>query len=298
VRVDPLASEPQYAEVLAREFNYLTAENDGDWYAVHPAPDVWNWDALDQIVDFAGAHGMHVKIGGLLWWLFLPDYVMALAPDELRAAAEEWVRTTVARYRGRVAVYDVVNEPFLGGTTLLSSVFLQKLGPGYIADALRWAREEDPDALLFLNDFGIEDLGPGSDTLYAFAQQLLADGVPLDGVGFEMHVGLTREPVHLRENIARFAALGLRVGVSELDVQIAHLPGDLPTRLVAQAATYGRIAAACAAEPGCFAVNTWGFTDKYSWIDTFFGPDDPLPLDELYRPKPAYFALRSALGGG
>jgi endo-1,4-beta-xylanase len=297
VRADALASDPQYGEVLAREFDYLIPESETNWLAVHPAPDVWNWGPVDQIVDFAEAHGMRVKIGALVWWLYFPDYVQSLTPAELRAALEERVRTMVARYRGRVAAYDVVNEAFLGGTSLFPSLFLQKLGPGYVADAFRWAREEDPDALLLLNDLGIEDLGSGSDAFHAFVQGLLADGVPLDGVGLQMHVGITPQPVHLRENIQRFADLGLQVTISELDVQIRNLPGDLATRLAGQGTTYHDVVAACVAVPGCFAVSTWGFTDKYSWIDTFFGADDPLPLDDFYRPKPAYFGLRNALGG-
>jgi len=299
VRAEVLPVDPAYGPILARDFDYVTPENEMKWGPIHPAPDVWNFGPADAIVDFAAAHGMRVKGHNLVWDLQLPSYVNAtLTPAELAAAMETHIRTLVGHYRGRVRAWDVVNEPLATfGASLKHSIFLDKLGTAYLADAFRWAHEADPDALLFVNEFGANGVNRKSDALYALVRDLLAQGVPIDGVGFQLHVGGFFGPLAptLRENLQRFADLGLLVNISEMDVQIAGLPGDVATRLAAQRDTYHDAVTACLAVPACDAITFWGFTDRYSWIDAFFGPDDPLPLDEQYVPKPAYFAVRDAL---
>jgi endo-1,4-beta-xylanase len=85
------------------------------------------------------------------------------------------------------------------------------------------------------------------------------------------------------------------VNVSEMDVRIRNVAGDLAARLAVQRGEYRDIVAVCVAEPACHAVTFWGFTDRYSWIDSFFGPDDPLLFDESYAPKPAFFGVQDAL---
>jgi GH35 family endo-1,4-beta-xylanase len=93
----------------------------------------------------------------------------------------------------------------------------------------------------------------------------------------------------------RLAALGLVVNISEMDVRIRNVPGDLAARLEVQRREYRDLVGLCTSEPACHAVTFWGFTDRYSWIDSFFGPDDPLPFDESYAAKPAFFGVQEAL---
>jgi GH35 family endo-1,4-beta-xylanase len=294
-------NEPEYTQTLAREFDYLTPENDLKWGLVHPQANTWSFDRADTLIDFAESHGMRVKGHALLWHQQLPSYVSSgMTAAQLGAAVDEHIATLVGRYRGRIAAWDVVNEAVRdNGTGLRPTVFLNTLGPGYIAEAFRRAHEADPEAQLIYNDYGAETINPKSNFIYAMVQDLLQQGVPIHGVGLQAHLSAgfvnPTTTASIQANIQRFADLGLRVNLSEMDLRISPLPGDLASRLAVQRQAYHDVVAACLAVSGCDAVTFWGFTDKYSWIDSFFGPDDPLLFDELYAPKPAYSGVAEAL---
>jgi GH35 family endo-1,4-beta-xylanase len=175
-------------------------------------------------------------------------------------------------------------------------VFRQKLGDQYIADAFRLARQADPQALLFYNDYGGEGLNQKSDRIYDLVQGLRAQGVPIDGVGLQMHISATSPPgdADIAANMSRLASLGLLVNISEMDIRIRDLPGALQARLEVQKSQYHAIVGVCVAEPRCDAVTFWGFTDAHSWIDAQFGADDPLLFDEQYAAKPAFYGVLDA----
>ena len=222
----------------------------------------------------------------------------ALSPSELRAALADHIRTVAGRYRGRIAVWDVVNEAVAdGGSGLRETVFLQKLGDSYLDLAFEVAHEADPGALLTYNDYGAEGLGAKSDQVYALVRRLKERGVPIGGVGLQMHIAAQNRPPNadIAANLRRLAELGLVVNISEMDVRIKDVAGEQSTRLTVQRREYQEIVALCVAEPACQAVTFWGFTDRYSWIDSFFGPDDPLLFDEVYAAKPAFFGVQDAL---
>ena len=122
---------------------------------------------------------------------------------------------------------------------------------------------------------------------------LVARGVPIHGVGLQMHLraGDPPPPGRIRANMRRLAALGLRVEISEMDVQVRMLRSDRPARLAAQRRVYRDVVGACVAEPGCHAVTFWGVGDAHSWIDG----DAPLLFDESLAPKPAYFGVLDGL---
>ena len=197
------------------------------------------------------------------------------------------------RYRRDTRAWDVVNEAFAEDGTLRDTVFLRKLGPTYIADAFRWAREEDRRAVLYYNDFNIDTVNAKSNAVYELVRGVVEAGVPIDGVGFQMHLEAQTAPSteEIVANLMRFTDLGLRVNISELDVRIASAGGDLATRLAIERQVFHRAVAACVQVSGCESLTTWGFTDLDSWIDATFGPDDPLELDEQYRRKPAYYGM-------
>jgi endo-1,4-beta-xylanase len=222
--------------------------------------------------------------------------VSGLAPADLRAAFERHIRTVTDHFRGRVLAWDVVNEAVADdGSGLRNTVFRQKLGDGYIADAFRLAHEVDPGALLFYNDYGGEGSGTKSDRIYALVSGLVADGVPIHGVGLQMHVSANSRPsdATIAANMRRLAALGLLVNISEMDVKINALSGTQDARLAAQKAAFHDVVAVCVAEPRCHAVTFWGFTDAHTWISG----DAPLLFDAAYTPKPAYFGALDALAG-
>jgi hypothetical protein len=183
--------------------------------------------------------------------------------------------------------------------TLRQSLFLRKLGPGYIARAFAAARAADPDAVLLLNDYGTEDLNPKSDAQLALVADLLRQGVPIDGVGFQMHVNGAGPPAgwNVAANLARHTALGLTVEISEMDVRVAAYPGTFDERMAQQARVYHELVGACISTPACTTVTFWGFTDAHSWVDSFFGEDDPLLFDANYALKPAFHEVQAALLG-
>jgi GH35 family endo-1,4-beta-xylanase len=295
-----LRSDATYAAVFARHFDYVTAEYEMKWGQIERQRGQRSYDAADEIVAFAGARGFHVKGHALVWHGDSPAWLEGLSSSEARAALEDHVRTTVGRYRGRVAAWDVVNEAIADGAGgLRDTVYLRKLGAGYIAEAFRLARAADPDALLIYNDYSGEGLNRKSEEIYNLVRDLIRQGVPIGGVGLQAHLDAASRPSanDIAANIRRLAALGLLVNISEMDVRVARVPGDSQAKLEEQRRVYREVVAACVAEPRCDAVTFWGFTDRHSWIDQAFGPDDPLPFDDSYRAKPAYFGILDALRG-
>jgi endo-1,4-beta-xylanase len=291
-----LASEPVYAAAAARHFDYLTAEWEMKWDPVQKTPGVYDFSGGDALVAFAEAHGLQVKGHALIWHGATPKWVESLSPPELRIAFEDHIRTVAGHFRRHVRAWDVVNEaiddsqPGLRGT-----VFSRGLGSDYVADAFRSARKADPDAELIYNDYGGEGLNRKSNDIYNLVKDLKQRGL-VDGVGLQMHLSAASFPPasEIQTNIQRLADLGLQVNLSELDVRVRDVPGDQAAKLQKQRQVYKDVVAACVAVPRCEAVTLWGFTDAHSWIDSFFGADDPLPFDEQYRAKPAFFGLEDA----
>jgi endo-1,4-beta-xylanase len=300
VQASLLRGEPAYAAAVAHHFDYVTAEFEMKWGQIERQPGQRDYARADEIAAFAEARGMRIKGHALVWHGDSPAWLESLSPAEARIALDDHIRTTVGRYRGRIAAWDVVNEAIADDrSSLRDTVYLRKLGPTYIADAFRRAREADPDALLIYNDYGAEGRGRKSDDVYALVRDLRAQGVPIGGVGLQMHVDAASPPAaaDIAANMRRLAELGLSVNISEMDVRVARLPGTPASRLEDQRRVYHDVVAVCVAEPRCHAITFWGFTDRYSWIDQFYGPDDPLLFDEAYRAKPAYFGVRDALRG-
>lgn len=289
---------PEYAAVFARHFNYVTAEYEMKMNVIAQSREFNDFSAGDAIVSSALTNGMKVKGHALVWHGSVPGWVDALSPGELRTALQSYIRDVVTHYRGEVLAWDVVNEAVADdGSGLRDTVFRRKLGDGYIAEAFRLARQADSSALLFYNDYGGEGLNTKSNRIYELVSSLRAQGVPIDGVGLQMHITATNPPsaASISANMRRLADLGLLVNISEMDVRIRDVQGTLQARLDAQKAVYKSIVEVCVAEPRCDAVTFWGFTDAYSWIDRQFGPDDPLLFDEQYTPKPAFYGVMEAL---
>ena len=295
-----IGSEPEYAATLSRHFNYLTAEYQMKWDPIQRERGVFDFSGGDAIVAFAEAHGMRVKGHALVWHGATPSWVGTLSPRDLRDAVVNHIHMVAGHYRGHVAAWDVVNEAVAAdGSGLRDTVFSRGLGPDYIADAFYTAREADSQALLFYNEYDAEGKGTKSDRVYELVKGLKQRGVPIDGVGMQMHVDATSypQPAEIAANVQRLVALGLLVNISEMDVRIRTAAGTNAQRLDLQKRVFHDIVAVCAAEPRCHAVTFWGFTDKHSWIDSFFGADDPLLFDEGYRAKPAFFGVEDAFLG-
>ena len=169
-------------------------------------------------------------------------------------------------------------------------------GTAYIEQAFRWAHDADPNALLFYNEAEGEGLGHKSDAIYAMVKDFRSRGVPIDGVGLQLHIPrLDYDVAPVAANIQRLAKLGMQVQITELDVSLpVNSRGEAqPENLKRQAEIYRDVVRACIRNAGCTAIQTWGFTDKYSWIGSHShgARGAALPFDRAYKPKPAYDAI-------
>ena len=321
VMVRDMRRDPRYSPLLAREFNSVTPFVEMKWGTIHPAPDRYDFSQADDLVAFAVGHGMRVRGHALVYGQVVdppnPEYVtQATDPGALRKLMAAHIQTVARRYAGQVQSWDVVNEPLVPfgdprkGDGLAQHVFSRLLGPGYIAEALHLAREADPTAQLFLNEFGVLSAGPKQDRYFRLVEDLRAAGAPLDGVGFQGHVvpllgaaALTRGQVEA--TLRRFAALGVAVEIAELNAftrRLSHvltlgLSYDEEVELRRQAETYAAVVQGCLAVPACQGVTVWTFTDRYpTTVESLTHLDDiPLLFDNDYHPKPAAFALHDVL---
>jgi endo-1,4-beta-xylanase len=309
---DPLATDVAYTSTLAAQFNMLEAENAMKWGPLHPnppgSPNEYNFAAGDELVRFAQANGMWVRGHNLLWHSYNPTWLTSggYNSTQLYTILQNHITTVVNHYKGQVFAWDVVNEALDDNTgALRDSIWYNQpgiglTGTGYIEQAFRWAHAADPNALLFYNEYSIEDqycsnavsYGDGTKfpAMYAMVADFVARGVPINGVGFQMHIDIGGCPTSavLARHIQRITALGLAVHITEMDVKI---PDTSAASLQAQAQTYQRILNVCLQNPGCTAFQTWGFTDRHTWLPAGF----PLPFDSDYQPKPAFAALLNTL---
>ncbi|TML90546.1 MAG: endo-1,4-beta-xylanase [Actinobacteria bacterium] len=162
VRATALQQDDDFSDVLGHQYNALTPENELKWAVVHPQPDMYDFRAADIIVAFARRHHMVVHGHTLAWYSQNPDWLLRghFGRERLIAILRDHIATVVGRYRGRVSQWDVVNEAVDDGGGLRHNVWLDGIGPDYIALAFRFAHEADPSAKLFYNDYLIENPGP------------------------------------------------------------------------------------------------------------------------------------------
>ena len=310
--VEPsLLSEAAYAATLAREFNMIEAENVMKWGAIRPNRKTFNFGPGDRVVAFGRQHKMKVRGHTLLWSEYNPRWLVKgnFTPAELNAMLREHITRVIAHYRGRVFAWDVVNESFLADGSVEPSIWydspgigLKGKGTAYIEQAFRWAREADPDALLFYNDYDTEAINPKSDAVYEMVKNFKRRGVPIDGVGIQAHIFNLdlKELSSISANISRLVDLGVQVHITEMDVALpVDASGAVLDRsdLSKQAEVYGLVATACFQQPGCTAFMTWGFTDKHTWIPNYTKGKKGAPLlfDKNYAPKPAYAVVLDSL---
>jgi endo-1,4-beta-xylanase len=227
-------NEVAYASTLAREFNMLEPENDLKWAALRPDEKTLDFTQTDQAVGFAHVHGMKVRGHTLVWGWWNPAWLTdhPFTPQQFSALLYEHITVVMTHYRGQIFAWDVLNEAIDERGRLRSSLWYDKPGIGlaggstaYIEQVFRWAHAADPGALLFYNDGGGETLNAKSDAMYEMVKDFRKRGVPIDGVGLQMHIidDLNPDFAGIAANITRFTALGVQVHITELD-------GALPTK--------------------------------------------------------------------
>jgi endo-1,4-beta-xylanase len=302
-------AETDYSSILGTEFSQLQPENAMKFGPIHPRPDTdpqpYDFRGADALVAFAQAHSMAVRGHTLVWHNQVPEWVKKgnYSSSELAKILQDHIHTVVAHYASKVYAWDVVNEAFNDDGSMRHTLWYDQPGIGsgagskYIEQAFRWTRTADPKAKLFYNDYDAEEVNQKSDAIYAMAQDFKKRGVPLDGIGFQTHIRLKfDDPPRLAsfaKNMQRFADLGLELHITELDIR---LNDSAPASLAAEAKLYGEITTLCMQQPSCKLLQTWGFTDKHSWIPGFYkGQGWALLWDDKYQKKPAYSTAHVAL---
>lgn len=284
ITLDPLTDDAAYRKAFFSTFSSATPENELKWEVVEPRRGDFAFARGDAVIDAARAAGARVRGHPLVWDLQLPGWVGEADPDDLESILRTHVETLARRYRGRVAQWDVVNEPLDEDGSMTENVFFAAMGEGYIDLAFEAARRADPKAERFLNEISAER-GDKADALVALVRRLRGRGVPIDGVGIQNHTTARGFPT--RAELARLMRrlAPLKVEITEMDV-VVERPGQDP------APAWRAAAEACAAAPNCTGLSVWGVTDEFSWK----GPEQAATLfDTEGRAKPALDAVRSAL---
>jgi GH35 family endo-1,4-beta-xylanase len=215
-------------ENIVREYNSATAENDMKWDALEPKPNTFRFAQADKFIEFCRVHNLAVIGHNLCWHSQLPSWVSKPAPGEqtlskevLMARLKNHIQTVAAHYKGKVLGWDVVNEAINDGDgEYRKSVFLRVIGKEYLALAFKWAREADPDAELYYNDYNLDADDAKRARAIELVKYLREQGAPIDGIGMQGHYNLsTPTAAKIDETIKMFADLGLKVVITELDVE-------------------------------------------------------------------------------
>ena len=307
--------------LITREFNAITPENALKWERVHPELDRYDFEPVDQFVAFGEKHGMFIVGHTLVWhsqtprWVFQNAQGQPLTRDELLARMKEHITTVVGRYKGRVKGWDVVNEALNEDGTLRQSPWFRIIGPDYIEKAFQFAREADPAAELYYNDYNL-DYPAKRDGAVRLIQSLKERGIRIDGVGSQAHHKLTTPTVaQIDSSLRMLAATGVKVHITELDVDMlpqatrnatadvsvragpapaldpykTGLPDSLQQALAKRYEDVFRVY--LQHRDVVDRITFWGVADHDSWLNGWpvrGRTNYPLLFDRQNQPKPAY----------
>ncbi|TCC00145.1 1,4-beta-xylanase [Micromonospora zingiberis] len=278
-------NDSAYTTILNREFNQVTAENEMKIDALQPNQGQFNFGNGDRLVQHARSRGMQVRGHTLAWHSQQPGWMQNMSGTTLRNAMLNHVTQVATHYRGQIAWWDVVNEAFQDGSSgARRDSNLQRTGNDWIEAAFRAARQADPNAQLCYNDYNIDNWTDAkTQAVYRMVQDFKNRGVPIDCVGLQSHfTGGSNYPSNYRTTLSSFAALGVDVHITELDIRNA--PSD----------AYRNVVNDCLAVSRCKGITVWGIRDSDSWRSN----ESPLLFDGNGNKKAAYNAVLTALNSG
>ncbi|KAB2976106.1 1,4-beta-xylanase [Streptomyces sp. SS1-1] len=274
-----------YTSIANREFNSVTAENEMKIDATEPNRGQFNFSSADRVYNWAVQNGKQVRGHTLAWHSQQPGWMQSLSGSSLRQAMIDHINGVMNHYKGKIAQWDVVNEAFADGSSgARRDSNLQRTGNDWIEVAFRTARAADPSAKLCYNDYNVENWNwAKTQAMYNMVKDFKSRGVPIDCVGFQSHFN-SGSPYdsNFRTTLQNFAALGVDVAVTELDIQGAS------------SSTYAAVVNDCLAVSRCLGVTVWGVRDSDSWRSG----DTPLLFNNDGSKKAAYTAVLNALNGG
>ncbi len=304
------------AELILQQFNSITPENAMKMGPIHPEENRYSWKDADSIVNFAQRHALKVRGHNLCWhnqtpsWLFKDSYGNPVTKDVLLKRLKDHITTVVNRYKGKIYEWDVVNEAISDKKDeyLRNSMWLQICGEEYISKAFEYAHAADPDAILFYNDYN-EISAVKREKIYRLVKSLKDAGVPIHGVGLQGHWAINEPSAsQLDSTIKRFANLGLKVQITELDISIypkEHNARERRSEDENAAFTAEREQKQLTVYKMSFnifrkyknvitGVTFWNISDRHSWLDNFpvqNRKDYPLLFDKDLQPKKAYWEV-------
>ncbi|MBN1414658.1 MAG: endo-1,4-beta-xylanase [Bacteroidales bacterium] len=311
-------------DFVAKHFNSLTAENAMKWERIHPLPGKYEFRIADSTVAFTDRNGMFTVGHTLVWhqqtpkWVFEDSLGNALTRDALLARLKDHIFTVAGRYKGRVKGWDVVNEALDDDGSMRKTKWLEIIGDDYMHKAFEYAKEADPEAELYYNDYNIETPAK-RDSAVKLLRQLLADGVKIDGVGIQGHYHMDFPDLKdLDESIRQFGELGLKVMITELDINVLPRPENISGADISQNfelqkqlnpypeslpdSAQRQLAGRYADMFSIFVrhsdkvsrVTFWGVHDGQSWLNNWpvrGRTNYPLLFDRDYQAKPAFYSV-------
>lgn len=281
-------SDSQYTTIANREFNMVTAENEMKLDATEPNQNQFNFTNGDRIVSWARSNGKQVRGHTLAWHSQQPGWMQNMSGSALRSAMLNHVTQVATHYRGQIHSWDVVNEAFADGSSgARRDSNLQRTGNDWIEAAFRAARAADPNAKLCYNDYNTDNWSHAkTQAVYNMVRDFKSRGVPIDCVGFQAHFNSGNPvPSNYHTTLGNFAALGVDVQITELDIAGSG---------TSQAEQYRGIMQACLAVARCTGISVWGVRDSDSWR----AGDTPLLFDGNGNKKLAYNYTLDALNAG
>lgn len=296
----PRPFDSRYPAALAQTFRQIVPENEMKMQFVQPKQGMFDFKLADAMVAYAQARHMSVRGHTLIFGSDLPRW-MTIRGDWTRAslsgAMKHHIFTVMQHFRdnypGVVREWDVVNEAYDDNGNLSRNLLSRVIGSDYVELAFRYAREADPDALLYYNEFNADQANKRSAAVLSLAKDFVARGVPLNGIGMQMHLGMAGPVPSQAERVEvmnRYADLGLRVAITELDIGL--IPPYGSASAAQQQASYEQVAGDCAALPACSGMTVWGVADPLSWRGLVSAP---LLLDSEYAAKPALATIQAVL---
>ncbi|KAJ3129775.1 hypothetical protein HK098_000144 [Nowakowskiella sp. JEL0407] len=295
----PATPTPSYAQLITTQCNLITPENALKFDAVEPVQGVFDFSVADQIVAFARNNGMLVRGHTLVWHQQLPSWLTngQWTNETLTNVLKTHISNVVSHYKGKIYAWDVVNEVIDDNGNYRDSIWYRVIGPAYIRIAFQAAKDADPNVKLYLNDYNLDYFSDKLTTTVELIKNLQVSNTPIDGVGSQAHLIVGNvSPWSLSNTMKSITNLNLEFAYTELDIR--EKTPISSTTLDLQATNYADVAKSCVGNEKCVGVQTWGITDKYSWIPLVFpGYGEALVFDVNYNPKPAFKSLLLALQG-
>jgi endo-1,4-beta-xylanase len=302
-----------YRQLFLDQCNIATPELHMKWNSLSSQPGVYDFANADKFVAFCASNRIKVRGHTLVWHDALPAWVgPQLTAETGREMMTGHIRKVAAHFAGQLYSWDVVNEVLDPGSHrpdgLRDSPWLQNCGVDYIEQAFRATAAADPNPLLIWNENYLEvsnGFGWAKRTaMLALLDGMLARGVPIHGIGIEAHLRGDQAAVlgdaSYETFLGQLARRGMKIFITELDVQDVALPADAAARDQAVADIYSRFLSASLRQPAVKGIVTWGLADCFTWIAGYRPRHDglpvrPLPFDASCQPKAAYYAIAQTL---